>query len=103
MTEATITTYEVSKADKRKALAHYDAYKRSSSYELYDVYGRYSSAKARAWDYCKGLMNDHGGYGLKIISANGYQFTAGFMIDMCDGSKLFAYITKSGMYCVEVA
>ena len=102
MTEATITTYYVSQADKRKALAHYDAYKRSSSYELYDVYGSYSAAKARAWDQCKELMKDHDGYGLKIVSANGYQFTAGFMFEE-DGKEMFMYISKAHDIAVEVA
>lgn len=88
-------------ANRRLALRNYDAYQRSTSYELYDVYGRYSSAKAKAWDYCKELMYKFNGYGLKVISANGYQFTAGFMFEE-DGKTMFMYISKSHDIAVEV-
>ena len=89
-------------ANRRAALRHYDAYQRSTSYELYDVYGRCSSAKMKAWDYCKELMYKFNGYGLKIISANGYQFTAGFMFEE-DGKTMFMYISKTHDIAVEVA
>lgn len=89
-------------ANRRLALKNYDAYQRSTSYELYDVYGRCSSAKMKAWDYCKELMYKFNGYGLKIISHNGYQFTAGFMFEE-DGKTMFMYISKSHDIAVEVA
>lgn len=89
-------------ANRRLALKNYDAYQRSTSYELYDVYGRYSAAKAKAWDYCKELMYQFSGYGLKIISANGYMFTAGFMFEE-DGKTMFMYISKYHDIAVEVA
>ena len=89
-------------ANRRLALKNYDAYQRSTSYELYDVYGTYSAAKAKAWDYCKELMYKFNGYGLKVISANGYQFTAGFMFEE-DGKTMFMYISKSHDIAVEVA
>lgn len=89
-------------ANRRLALRNYDAYNRSTHYELYDVYGRYSAAKAKAWDYCKELMYKFNGYGLKVISANGYQFTAGFMFEE-DGKTMFMYISKSPDIAVEVA
>lgn len=89
-------------ANRRTALKHYDAYQRSFNYELYDVYGRCSSAKMKAWDYCKELMYKFNGYGLKIISANGYQFTAGFMFEE-DGKTMFMYISKTHDIAVEVA
>ena len=89
-------------ANRRLALRNYDAYQRSTSYELYDVYGTYSAAKAKAWDYCKSLMYQFNGYGLKVISHNGYQFTAGFMFEE-DGKTMFMYISKSHDIAVEVA
>lgn len=89
-------------ANRRLALKNYDAYKNSTAYELYDVYGRYSAAKAKAWDYCKELMYQFNGYGLKVIHANGYQFTAGFMFEE-DGKTMFMYISKSHDIAVEVA
>jgi hypothetical protein len=96
------TKEPLTSANRRTALRHYDAYQRSTSYELYDVYGRCSSAKMKAWDYCKELMYKFNGYGLKIISANGYQFTAGFMFEE-DGKEMFMYISKSHDIAVEVA
>lgn len=89
-------------ANRRLALKNYDAYKRSTSYELYDVYGSYSAAKARAGEYCKDLMNQFNGRGLKVISANGFQFTAGFMFEE-DGKTMFMYISKNYDIAVEVA
>ena len=96
------TREPLTSANRRTALRHYDAYLRSTSYELYDVYGRCSSVKMKAWDYCKELMYKFSGYGLKIISANGYQFTAGFMFEE-DGKEMFMYISKSHDIAVEVA
>jgi hypothetical protein len=89
-------------ARKRQALAHYDAYKRSSAYGLYDVYDSYSADKGRAWKYCEELMQKFNGYGLKVITANGWQFTAGFMFEE-DGKTMFMYISKSYDTAVEVA
>ena len=46
-------------------------------------------------------MYKFNGYGLKVISANGYQFTAGFMFEE-DGKTMFMYISKSHDIAVEV-
>ena len=89
-------------AERRLALKHYDAYQKSKSYNLYFVYGHFSEAKARAWDYCKALMNKFDGYGLKVISANSCMFTAGFMFEE-DGKTMFMYISKDKDIAVEVA
>lgn len=88
---------------KRLALSHYDAYKRSGMYSLSDAYGSYSSAKADAWRYCERLMDSKSGWGLKVISANGYQFTAGFEFCGEEGQLMFMYISKSYDLAVEVA
>ena len=89
--------------EKRQALSHYDAYKRSGMYSLSDAYGSYSSAKADAWRYCERLMDSKSGWGLKVITANGYQFTAGFEYTGEDGQLMFMYISKSHDTAVEVA
>lgn len=90
-------------ADKRNALAHYSAYKRSGMYSLEDAYGSYSSAKSRAWRYCERLMDEKSGWGLKVITANGYQFTAGFEFMGEEGELMFMYISKSKDIAVEVS
>lgn len=89
-------------ANRRQALNHYDAYKRSSAYSLRDVYGTYSRAKDDAWEYCKELMYKFNGYGLKVISFSRYMFTAGFMFEE-DGKTMFMYISPSRDIAVEVA
>lgn len=86
---------------RRRALSQYEVYKRSTSYGLYDVYDSYSADKGRAWKYCEELMQKFNGTGLKVISANGWMFTAGFMFEE-DGKTMFMYITKSSDVAVEV-
>ena len=71
-----------------------EAYRRSINYGLYDVYSSFSKAKADAWQYCKELMAKKQGRALKIIGANGWQFTAGFLYQE-DGVDYLMYITKS--------
>ena len=89
-------------AEKRTALNHYSAYKRSTTYSLDSAYGTYSSAKARAWRYCEELMQEHNGYGLKVIAHNCHTFSAGFMFEQ-DGKEMFMYITHARDTAVEVA
>jgi hypothetical protein len=96
------TKEPLTSANRRTALKHYDAYRRSAMYSLYDAYGTHSLAKEEAWRYCKELMKEHNGYGLKVITANGYQFTAGFMFEE-DGKEMFMYISKTHDIAVEVA
>lgn len=88
--------------DRRLALSHYADYKSSSATSLHDVCGTYSRAKAEAWDYCKELMIQFGGYGLRVISSNGWMFTAGFMLEE-DGKQMFMYISPNRDIAVEVA
>ena len=89
-------------AQKRTALNHYSAYKRSTTYSLDSAYGTDSSAKARAWRYCEDLMNQYDGYGLKVIGHNYHTFSAGFMFEQ-DGKEMFMYITHARDTAVEVA
>ena len=69
-------------------------YELSEDYNLDNVYKSYSRNKSLAWDYCKDLMNEYNGHGLKVISHNLTMFTAGFIYETCDGEYLM-YITKS--------
>lgn len=79
----------------------YRSYNYSNMFELWDAYGRCSQSKRNAWEYCKALMNEKNGYGLKVISANTFQFTAGFEYEE-NGKNMFAYITKSSDTFAEV-
>jgi hypothetical protein len=89
-------------ADKRRALNHYDAYKRSGMYSLRDAYGSYSGAKQSAWEYCERLMDSKSGWGLKVIGANTHMFSAGFEFCGEEGQLMFMYITRTNDIAVEV-
>ena len=83
------------------AKSHYPDYLRATATTLSQVYGKYSKAKANAYDYCLSLCNSLGGHDLKIISKSVYEFTVGFLFnDQETGKEMFAYITKShNSYC----
>lgn len=73
-----------------------EQYKRSKATCLADVYGRYSSKKVEAFDYCRRLMAEHDGSDLRILSANTYIFTAAFQfMNKETGEAMLMYITPS--------
>ena len=71
-----------------------DRYNRSTDYELYKCYpSGMSYNKSKAWEHCKEVCTKHDGEKLKVISHNGYMFTAGFEYTVgC--KKYLMYITK---------
>ena len=74
----------------------YRAWENSRDYSLDHCFNSYSTAKARAWEYCEKLFHKYDGYGLKVISHNGWIFTAGFeFADPETGEIKFMYITPS--------
>lgn len=75
--------------------AHYLA---STMYALEDAYQSASVFKYRAWNYCKQLANQYGGYNLKVISYNCHIFTAGFEYLDDSGRLHFVKITKAHDY-----
>lgn len=56
------------------------AYENSGCFDLWDCYGRFSSAKARAEDCCREQMEKENGMGFKIISFNTCTFTAAWLV-----------------------
>ena len=89
---------------KSKMLAYYREYVGNGVRDLDDVYGRYSSAKYRAWRDCKRRCAEKNGYCLSVITHNTNVFTAGFMYEGEMG-KTFYVITPCyvGEICVEDA
>ena len=61
--------------------------------ELWQIYGRYSRAKADAAEYCKELCCKKGGRGLKFFNPTNFTFTAGFLFNENGVAKLM-YITR---------
>ena len=81
---------------KRMANNYLAQWKQSSDTQLSDVYGRYSKAKEKAFDYCQELYYELDGKGFRIITHNLNIFTAGFsFFDKEDGNKKFMAITPS--------
>lgn len=81
---------------KRTARGNYGTWNTSDMFDISQAYGRYSTAKARAWNYCRELCDSMNGYGLKVINHNPFTFTAGFeSVDPETGVILFTYITPN--------
>lgn len=81
---------------ENRARANINSWRRSTYYELWDAYGRCSSRKKAAWDYCKNLCAKLDGTGLKVISRNSHIFTAGFeYTDKETGEVMFMYISPN--------
>jgi hypothetical protein len=78
----------------KKQMAVYYNYLNSSDVRLSDVYGSYSYAKERAYEYCTALMVKKGGYGFRITSYNTFMFTACFQFEE-NGNTYLMYITPS--------
>lgn len=71
---------------------------------LFKFYERPSEAKWEALEDCKRLMTELDGHGLKILSANGWAFTVGFICPYPDtGEELFVYITKDHNRFIKIS
>ena len=71
--------------------------------ELWQVYGSYSAAKARAMEHCKmkraiDALKNCGASAVYIISHNAFVFTAAWVILMRDGSEVLRVETPKNSY-----
>lgn len=66
-------------ATTKKAAQFIHAYNNSNAGTLSQVYGRYSAEKARAERDCLSKMVNENGNGFRIISANTFCFSCGWM------------------------
>ena len=63
--------------------------------DIYEAYDRPSREKVRAWDYCKRLYDEMGGFDLLIASRNTFNFSVVFKFsDSETGELCYAYITR---------
>lgn len=70
-------------------------------YYLSDVYGRYSDAKAAAWEWCENLCAELDGYYYCITSYNQFAFVVQFEFDNPeDGRPMVCRITPSRTYAM---
>lgn len=82
----------------------YENYLRAvSSDDVYlsDVYGSYSTAKERAWNWCFTKMQSQNGYGFRIVSHNIMVFTCAWLYDAEDGTHM-NYETAQHSYDVLI-
>ena len=62
---------------------------------LSDVYGTYSVAKERAYNYCRKLCDRFNGWGFQIVSHNINTFSVQFAFENpLNGCIMLAYITR---------
>lgn len=78
--------------------AMYSAYKRATATDLWEVYGRFSAAKAQAMKNCRKLQEEMGGWGGRICSASAYLFSYAFLYKDGAGDVCLCYVTKSHIY-----
>lgn len=85
-------------ANTKRANEFINAYNRATAIELWEVYGTYSPAKARAEIWCREQMYKESGNGYRILSANSFSFTCGWINP--EGLRIE---TASNSYLVKLA
>lgn len=70
------------------------SYQMSEARLLRDVYTTWSDEKQKAFNHCFDVYNQYNGTQYRIIGANTFSFSFGF-IGYVDGKKAFFYITAS--------
>lgn len=78
--------------------AMYSAYSRATATDLWEVYGRCSSAKRAAMQNCRKLQEELDGWGGRICSASCYLFSYAFLYKDEDGDICLCYVTKSHVH-----
>ena len=87
---------------KRKAIRQaYDLYRGSERRTLIDCYAYPSVAKQMAYNLCIETCIKYDGRKPTVLTYNSHQFTFAF-IGVMYGVKCFFYITKSGIYAMEL-
>lgn len=65
----------------KKAQGFIDSYNRATGTTLSDIYGSYSSAKAKAERECRERMEQLGASDFRMMSGNSFSFTCGYRTD----------------------
>lgn len=75
---------KVIKKDSKQGKAFFEAWQKGN-YNLLHFYQNPSNAKCEAWCNCIDEMhNTKGGYGFRVMSANTFQFTCGYLVHYWD-------------------
>lgn len=86
---------------KSQAQRAYRAFLRSNEVTLDDAYGRYSHAKANAYEYCRAREREFNSYNGVITGHNSCTFSYAFT-GLCNLKEYFVYITKDHDYAIEL-
>lgn len=92
--------YTVINPTTERAQRIWRAYNYSSDATLDEVYGRYSNAKAYAYEYCREREREFNSYDGVITGHNTCAFSYAFT-GYCEGKKYLIYITKDGDYAID--
>ena len=76
------------------------AFLRSDEATLDEAYGRYSQAKANAYEYCRSREREFNSYDGVITGHNCMTFSYAFT-GYCEGKKYLVYITKDYDYAID--
>lgn len=88
---------------QKQAISKINTWKNSTDTQLSDVYGRHSTAKDEAFEYCKNLCRKLNGTRLRIVTHNLNVFTAGFQYaDKDTGVLYYMHITPTCDTAVEM-
>ena len=79
----------------KRMTAAFNSYNNSTAYELRNVYRSWSDKKQAAFENCCKACANHGGQGLRIISANTNIFTVGYIYIDDSNNTHFVYITPA--------
>lgn len=92
--------YTVINASTERAQHIYRAFLRSDEATLDEAYGRYSHAKANAYEYCRAREREFDSYDGVITGHNTCTFSYAFT-GLCEGKKYLIYITASNDYAID--
>lgn len=86
----------------KKEQQMFENYITSKSTYLNDVYGTYSNAKEKAYEWCRKDMIAHNGEHPRIPTSNRMQFTYAFQYKADNGKTRMRYHTASNVYDFEI-
>lgn len=86
---------------KSQAQGAYQRFLRSDDATLDEAYGRYSRAKANAYEYCRDREREFSSYDGVITGHNCMTFSYAFT-GLCEGKRYFVYITKDHDYAIAL-
>lgn len=90
------------KSSTKKGLGFIQSHRRADARTLREVYGRWSSAKERAYEECLGWCRETDGEDFRIISANTYGFSvAWYYTDKETGERVLRVETPTNTYIVK--